>query len=182
MSTRSYIAKQVGEDKYKGIYCHSDGYLSHNGALLIDIYNTPEKVDEILALGSLSYLAPKLYPDPSKPHSFDYDKRQEGVTVAYGRDRGETGIEAKEFDFEELLDNSSWCDYVYVFSEDNKWLYFRPWEEGHPFRDVETDLNKEYADFGVERLKDYYGFITDETISKCDPLSPESEITEQTME
>lgn len=170
MSTRSYIAKQVGENQYKGIYCHSDGYLSHNGALLIDIYNTPEKVDEVLELGDLSFLTPELYPDPSKPHGFDYDQRQKGITVAYGRDRGETGTAAKEFDFDELVENADWCDYVYIFTEDGKWKYFRPWEEGNPMNDVEEDLEKEYANYGVKRPEGYYGFITDDTIKQCEPL------------
>ena len=36
-----------------------------------------------------SCLEEKLEPDPSKPHSFDYDERQDGVVVAYGRERGD---------------------------------------------------------------------------------------------
>ena len=56
MSTRSMIAKQIAEDEYLAVYCHQDGYLSHNGALLLDCYNTPEKVDALLALGELSHL------------------------------------------------------------------------------------------------------------------------------
>ena len=94
MSTRSLIAKKISEDKYLTIYCHSDGYLTYNGALLLDHYNSTEQVDKLLALGDISYLAERLEPDPSSPHSFDYDKRQEGVTLASGRDRGEKGTEA----------------------------------------------------------------------------------------
>lgn len=82
MSTRSLIAKKIGEDKYLTIYCHSDGYLTYNGALLLDHYNLTDQVDKLLALGDISYLAERLEPDPSLPHSFDYDKRQEGVTLA----------------------------------------------------------------------------------------------------
>ena len=51
MSTRSYIAKQIGDNKYRTIYCHSDGYLTYNGAMLLDHYNSPEKLDELLRLG-----------------------------------------------------------------------------------------------------------------------------------
>ncbi len=181
MSTRSYIVKQIAEEKYRGIYCHSDGYLSHNGALLIDIYNTPEKVDELLALGDLSFLAPHLYPDPSMPHSFDYSQRQDGVTVAYCRDRGEEGTQAKDLDFEGLLQHADWCDYIYVFTEDGEWAYFKPWEEDRQLRAVETDLEEEYAAYGVQRPEGYYGFITDEVIANCEPLPAENEISEQTM-
>ena len=95
MSTRSLIAMQIEEDKYRTIYCHSDGYLTYNGAMLLDYYNTPEKVKELIDLGSISFLAKKLNPDPSKPHSFNYDERQEDVVVAYGRDRGEKMLKLK---------------------------------------------------------------------------------------
>ena len=56
MSTRSFIAKQIGDNEYLTVYCHNGGYLSYNGTLLADYYNTPEKVDELLKLGDLSYL------------------------------------------------------------------------------------------------------------------------------
>lgn len=117
MSTRSLIAKKIGEDKYLTIYCHSDGYLTYNGALLLDHYNTPEQVNKLLALGDISYLAERLEPDHSLPHSFDYDERQEGVTLAYGRDRGEKGTQAREATLAELDDENNWTEYVYIFDE-----------------------------------------------------------------
>lgn len=116
MSTRSAIIAKIG-NKYYGVYCHSDGYLSWNGKMLLNHYNTPELAAQLIALGDLSSLNVKLA--PSGPHSFD--KREEGVTVAYGRDRGETGTEPKV--------GSSWRavsrkiannGHVYVF-EDGQW-------------------------------------------------------------
>ena len=44
MSTRSMICMKDEGDKYKCIYCHSDGYLEHNGAILIDHYKDKEKL------------------------------------------------------------------------------------------------------------------------------------------
>lgn len=34
MATRSYIAMKVGENAYKGVYCHYDGYLDYNGLMI----------------------------------------------------------------------------------------------------------------------------------------------------
>ena len=113
MSTRSFICVEQDDGSYKGVYCHSDGYLTYNGAMLLDHYNSREKASEIIALGDLSLLCEKLYPDPERPHSFDYDSRQEDVTVAYGRDRGEKGTEAREITLEDAKE--SWCEYMYVF-------------------------------------------------------------------
>lgn len=56
MGTRSYIAKQIGDNQFLTIYCQLNGYPEHNGDLLVNHYNTPEKVDELLALGDLYYL------------------------------------------------------------------------------------------------------------------------------
>lgn len=103
MSTRSFI--------YKGVYCHSDGYLTYNGAMHLDHYNSREKADALIALGDLSLLCEKLYPDPDKPHGFDYDKRQPDVTVAYARDRGEKNTEAQIVTPESAL--NSWGEYLY---------------------------------------------------------------------
>ena len=56
MSTRSYICAKQPDGTYKGVYCHYDGYLEYNGAMLLDFYPTKEDADKILQLGSLSTL------------------------------------------------------------------------------------------------------------------------------
>lgn len=59
MSTRSLIAKENDDGTFRTVYCHHDGYLTYNGAMLLDHYNTPERIDKLLDLGDLSFLAPK---------------------------------------------------------------------------------------------------------------------------
>lgn len=164
MSTRSFIAKQIGEDEYLTIYCHSDGYLSYNGAMLIDHYNSEEKVDELLKLGDLSCLCKKLNPDPSKPHSFDFDERQDDVTIAYGRDRGDKNVEAQTLTMEQLDAPDNWTEYVYIFNKDNGWKYFHSGQSEQGLRDIEEDLQKEYATYGTERIPNHYGFVTQEIV------------------
>lgn len=164
MSTRSFIARQVDDNSYRAIYCHMDGYLSYNGAMLLDNYNTPEKIDELLNLGDLSYLAERLNPDPLQEHLFD-GKRQEGVTLAYGRDRGEPRdrIEAKIYSMDELKDVVSGTDYCYVFTQENEWKYFRPFMSNDVMHSVEDDINQNYQQYGIsQRPEGYYGFLTKE--------------------
>ena len=55
MSTRSIIAMKDG-DKFKTIYCHYDGYPEHQYPILIQNYNTYEKIRELFEHGSLSLL------------------------------------------------------------------------------------------------------------------------------
>lgn len=179
ISTRSYIAKKIGEDAYLTIYCHADGYLTYNGAMLLDHYNTPERVDALLALGDLSSLQEKLEPDPNLPHSFNYDERQEGVTVAYGRDRGENGTEARVATLADLNDESNWTEYVYVFDENNKWKYFKTGQAKNGLHDVEDDLEKEYRQYGMQRPSGYYGFLDDEIADYLKSQTSSSEDMDQ---
>lgn len=168
MSTRSFICVEQDNGSYKGVYCHSDGYLTYNGAMLLDHYNSRERADALIALGNLSLLCEKLYPDPERPHSFDYDSRQEDVTVAYGRDRGEKKTEARVITLEDAKE--SWCEYMYVYTKENKWQYYDLHEDNPELRDVETDLAKEFEAMGIERPADEYGFFPQ---SRIDQLKKE---------
>jgi len=56
MATRSTIAIQYEDGTIESVYCHNDGYLSGVGETLLENYTTPEKVEEILALGDHSSL------------------------------------------------------------------------------------------------------------------------------
>ena len=56
MATRSTIAIAREDGTVAKIYCHWDGYLEYNGDLLVKYYNTPEKVEALIALGDLSAL------------------------------------------------------------------------------------------------------------------------------
>ena len=87
MSTRSFIAKKVGKDKYLSIYCHWDGYIKGNGLTLYNNYNNELMVNKLLELGDLSSLADFLEPNPNEEHTFNHP--QKNVCIAYGRDRGE---------------------------------------------------------------------------------------------
>jgi hypothetical protein len=164
MSTRSTISLQLDNDEYKTIYCHSDGYLTHNGAMLLDHYNTKEKVEELLNLGDLSCLGPKVNPDPSKPHSFEFEQRQFDVCVAYGRDRGESNTQSKILTLKEMF-NETWIEYFYIFTKDGKWKYY-DYTNTKNVKDVSEDLENKYKEMGFKRPKGFYGFWTKQSINE----------------
>lgn len=116
MGTRSNIGIRNIDNTFTGIYCHWDGYPSHVGKILLNHYNDVDRVNALMELGDLSSLRIKLNPEPGKPHT--YDEQQDDVCVAYGRDRGETGVESKLFktlsQFERYMDVSG-VEYQYVF-------------------------------------------------------------------
>lgn len=163
MSTRSYICEELDNGKYKTIYCHSDGYVAWNGALLLDHYNTRQKVEELLNIGDISILYPNLHPDPRYTHTFE--DRQEDVVVAYGRDRGETGVEAKEYSFKQLTNKNSWIEYVYIFDKNNVWQVCE-----YPFKKelkpLQQEVDKVYNKMGIKRPPNCYGYLDEDVIRR----------------
>ena len=115
MATRSNIAYMTPEGKIRSVYCHWDGYPAHNGEMLRRYYTDQSKIEALIQLGSLSSLNENIAPKGT--HSFD--KAEEGVVVAYHRDRGED-LYISEYD-----DIPSWIDdmeeYAYLWNG-REWL------------------------------------------------------------
>ena len=113
MGTRSRIAIR-NDQTFDSIYCHWDGYPSHVGRILRDHYDTEEKVRALIALGDISSLGEKI----GKKHDFE-DRTHRDWTTAYGRDRGETDVEAKhsaDLDALMLLTQDTGGEWLYVFT------------------------------------------------------------------
>jgi hypothetical protein len=124
MATRSRIAIEYQDGTVRSIYCHWDGYPEHHAPILLEHYTTQEKVEQLIALGSISSLKPLVAPPEGVTHKFD--DPFDNVTVAHHRDRKEPiSIEVhgnvKEFA------NSDIEEYVYVFTAAGEWLFI----DGH---------------------------------------------------
>ena len=121
MSTNAFIGiRKNGSITY--IYNHSDGYLEYLGKMLIEHYNSEEKAKALVALGDVSILKEKLEPAEGTVHGFDYDKRQEGVSVFYGRDRGEDWESIKPITIQNtVFDEHTYYNYLYDV-EQGRWL------------------------------------------------------------
>lgn len=117
MATRSLIGKLDSETKkVKYIYCHYDGHLDHNGRILVDHYNTPEKVDQLLELGNLSVLGPEI----GEKQDFNSHQNNKNYCLAFGRDRGEKKQEARTVLLEDY--KSEYVSYVYLYTNEGwKW-------------------------------------------------------------
>jgi hypothetical protein len=92
MATRSTIALEHADGTVSQIYCHWDGYLDHNGVILKTHYADPGKVSDLIALGDISYLGKEL----GQKHDFDNPTNRDWC-LAYGRDRGEPGVDARTY-------------------------------------------------------------------------------------
>lgn len=127
MSTRSTISIINKDGTVRSIYCHHDGYVSYNGKKLVDFYKDEERINQLLDLGDLSALGNNPVSDKEYwKNSGPFYNFNEDFCITY-RDRGETEIDAKEFNsFEEF--KQAFPDlqeeYNYIF-KDNKWYYCR---------------------------------------------------------
>ena len=134
MGTRSRIGVMHG-DKVKSVYCHYDGYLEHNGAILLEHYDSV-KANQLVALGDLSSLRSKI----GEKHAFSqFDLPAEEVEAYkeltrdwctfYGRDRGEQDVSWKvAHTFEEFLEQVDTCggEYYYIM-ENGAWYCGSMW-------------------------------------------------------
>lgn len=130
MGTRSRIGVMHG-DIVKSVYCHWDGYLEHNGAILLERYNSA-KANNLVALGNISSLGNNIDPPDGAEHSFDTPHND--TTVFYGRDRSEANQEWKvAHTFEEFLDQCDHCgaEYYYIM-RDGVWYCGTTYESTHP--------------------------------------------------
>ncbi len=129
MATRSHIAIEQEDGTFKAVYCHWDGHPSHNGKILLDHYTDRNTVLALLAEGDMSSLGESI----GEKHDFDarLTKETEGWTTFYGRDRGETDVDAEVLeDYADLFESANGTvDYLYVFKPDNKWYFFCLYEK-----------------------------------------------------
>ena len=120
MATRSFISIKHKDNTYSGVYCHWDGYLSHNGAILQEHYLDPFKLQKLIDNGDVSSLRPEVNPEPYREHTFD--NAQEDVCVFYMRDRGEEGVEARYFkDFSDYEKNHECQEFEYILRTNGVW-------------------------------------------------------------
>jgi hypothetical protein len=120
MATRSSIAVKT-DNGIRSIYCHWNGFPDYNGAVLNEHYTSPEKIAQLIDLGDLSYLSDEVGTEPQ-----DFNNPNSDITLAYGRDRGETDVDAVTHpNIESWADlrKSSGCEYGYLW-ENGSWATF----------------------------------------------------------
>ena len=128
MGTRSTIALEFADGTVEQVYCHWDGYLDHNGAILVEHYSDPFKLRDLIDLGDLSSLRPNI----GEKHAFSqfelraeevagYKLLTENMCTFYGRDRGETCPARKYKNTDEYFDCSQQEEYDYILRTDGVW-------------------------------------------------------------
>lgn len=119
MSTRCQIAIEDANGTVRSVYCHHDGYVTGVGAILVQSYSTSEKVEQLLALGSLSSVGELLQQIQNEVVAVLLHIPHPSGCVAYHRDRGEDYRPPQKWNSaDEMADyvlKNFLGDYVYLF-------------------------------------------------------------------
>ncbi len=128
MATRSTIAIEREDGTVAQVYCHWDGYLDHNGRILLEHYQDPAKVEQLIAHGSISSLKPEI----GEKHDFDWYFNKSEIseemkqiyenrwTTFYHRDRGEDLEVTKFWNFDMYRTSAVFEEYDYIYRS-GKW-------------------------------------------------------------
>jgi hypothetical protein len=126
MATRSTIALEFADGTIGQVYCHWDGYLAHNGKMLMEYYSNPFILRDLIDLGSLSSLRPQI--GTKHPFSMfeanmtqdEYANLYRDMCTFYERDRGERSADATYFkDYEHFLVDGQEEEYDYILRNVN---------------------------------------------------------------
>ena len=134
MATRSTIALEFADGTIGKVYCHWDGYLSHNGQILQEHWIDPFKLQHLIELGDLSSLSSEI----GEKHDFDnpyewgtdafnaHRDKFAHMCLFYGRDRGESDVApCYHKDFEDYKQNAQFEEYNYILRRvDEKAVWF----------------------------------------------------------
>lgn len=120
MSTRSLIGYFKDKNTYRYVYCHHDGYLRHNGDILLRNYTTIDEVRELVERGDMSTLALTVQ-----------------LTSFYDKSKSNTK-QTQHLDFLEI-DIDAGIEYIYFFIQNKGWFYTKNMKEFFPLTQEEID-------------------------------------------
>jgi hypothetical protein len=136
MGTRSRIGIEMPDHSVVSVYCHWDGYVEHNGKILVEHYQNREDVQELIDGGSMSTLRTR-----GKWNSFALrDENGEWISDAagylmydddrepqplYHSERGD-GEEPSHTSFDEFISgNLGGEEYAYLFDLNDNWKAYK---------------------------------------------------------
>ena len=136
MGTRSRIGIEMPDHTVVSVYCHWDGYVEHNGKILVEHYQNREDVQELINGGSMSTLRTRgswNIDSPLRDEKGEYIHDAAGYLMyendrepqpLYHSDRGED-VEVLHTSFDKFVSGDSWEEYAYLFDLNGNWKAYK---------------------------------------------------------
>lgn len=135
MGTRSRIGIEMPDHSVVSVYCHWDGYVEHNGKILVEYYQNREDVQELIDGGSMSTLRTRgkwnssalrdengeWISDAAGYLMYDDDREPQPL---YHSERGED-VEVLHTSFDQFVSGDSGEEYAYLFDLNDNWKAFK---------------------------------------------------------
>jgi hypothetical protein len=165
MATRSNIAIQLPNGKFKQIYAHWDGYPSNNGKILLEHYQDPKKIKKLIALGGVSSLDKELYMPNGTLRDFDCRNSELDVCKFYMA----RGDDEKAVTMQMPICEQEWL-YVWMKKlkdENPRWYYAHyTWNIGY-YKPLTEEICNDDKNFLARFYSDENHCWLDESYLKC---------------
>jgi hypothetical protein len=139
MGTRSRIGIEMPDHTVVSVYCHWDGYVEHNGRILVQHYQNREDVQELIDGGSMSCLRTRNTWESNatlRDENGEYLRDEEGNLMSendrdpqplYHSERGEVN-EPYHTSFDEFVSGDlGGEEYAYLYDLNGNW---KAWQIG----------------------------------------------------
>ena len=115
MATRSAIAIRNADKSYDVVYCHWDGYPSHQMPILTGKYGDARKARQLISKGDISCL--------ETDKGWDQVERKSGPLYYF--ERGDTSVEPRNLYATGVIDfaRDSWCEHIYTYVPRKGWQH-----------------------------------------------------------
>lgn len=137
MGTRSRIGIELPDHTVVSVYCHWDGYVEHNGRILVEHYLNREDVEELIDGGGISSLRTRSNWNHSSPlrdengeyihddkGNLMYENDREPQPLYYTERGEELNISHTSFD-EFVSGNLGGEEYAYLFDLNDNWKAYK---------------------------------------------------------
>ena len=145
MGTRSRIGYELPDHTVVSVYCHYDGYVEHNGRILVEHYQNREDVKELIDGGSMSSLrsthlweTKAVRDDDGNIVRDEYDNwvyaPVRDPQPLYHTERGEE-LEVVLSSFDEFIGGKCGEEYAYLYDLNGNWKAYKiGWGETNTMR------------------------------------------------
>ena len=138
MGTRSRIGIEMPDHTIVSVYCHWDGYVEHNGRILVEHYQNRQDVEELIDGGGISSLRTRQngwdLPNSLKDENGEYICDAEGNLMyendrdpqpLYYTERGEE-LEIAHTSFDEFVSgNLGGEEFAYLYDLNGNWKAYK---------------------------------------------------------